>query len=935
MMTMMKKLKAFVQKYVLSETLSLQARMINMICLVGMVAALLATTSRVAMGSSVVMILVMIGIVLSIGFLMFVCNRFGWYTLGSWITLLMLCDILFPLAFFFLGGVDSGMAAFFVMSVVVIFLLLRGKAMLIFLVTHILLVFACYYTGYRFPHLVSTLTPEYQVMDNILAFTVSGFFIGIVILFQSRIYQNEKQKAEDAGTQLVRQDKLLHIVNEAAALLLSSETEQFDDVLGQSLEMMGRNLGVARIHIWQNTVKDGDLCYIQVCSWFDDTGFVRNTGAGAVEFTWRETLPSWQGILSSGRCVNGPVSVLSAMERGRFDGYNLKSVLAVPVFQQNLFWGFVSFDDCLRERVFPTDEESILRSGSLLVVNALVRNEVMENLVEAREEALQGARAKSDFLANMSHEIRTPMNAIIGMTTIAKSTADVERKDSCLVKIEDASNHLLGVINDVLDMSKIDANKLELAFVSFNFEKMLQRVVNVINFRVDEKKQNFSVRIDRRIPRFLIGDDQRLAQVITNLLGNAVKFTPEYGAISLNTRFVKDENDVCTVQIEVVDTGIGISNDQQVRLFNSFSQADSNTSRKFGGTGLGLAISKRIVEMMGGKIWIESEPGKGSTFAFIVQVARDANRKEEAGLLAAGINWNNVRILCVDDDPYIREFFTEIARESGFVCDTASSGEDAVAILEEHDSYDVYFVDWKMPGMNGIETTLRIREYSQDKGLPQPVVIMISAGELNSIEQEARDAGVDKFLSKPLFPSTLTDTINQCMGSNTILNADENHTGTIDDFTGRRILLAEDVEINREIVAALLEPTAVAIDYAVNGAEAVRLFSGAPASYDMIFMDVQMPEMDGYEATRKIRAMEGDWERSPADRSPASGGGRDIHTEIPIIAMTANVFREDVEKCLASGMNGHVGKPIDFEEVLEKLRHYLGNRTNVSTGAKG
>jgi signal transduction histidine kinase/CheY-like chemotaxis protein len=915
---LMKKIKAFVRKYVFSENLSLEARMINMICLVGMAAAMTATVSRILMGFGRGLILVMFGIVLSVGFLMFVCNRFRWYRLGIWITLLMLCDILFPLAFFFLGGVDSGMSAFFVLSIVIIFLLLQKKALIIFLSTHVALVLCCYYVGYRFPHLISGLTSTHQIGDNILAFIISGFFIGTVILFQNHIYQDEKRKVEEAGAQLVRQDKLLHIVNDAAALLLSSDMEKFDDVLGKSMETMGRDLGVARIHIWQNTVKDGDLCYIQVCSWLEDSGFIRNDeDAETEEFTWRETLPAWQEILSSGRCVNGPISALQIAEQKHLSQYGLKSILAVPVFLQNLFWGFVSFDDIIREREFPADEESILRSGSLLLANSLVRNEVMENLVEAREEALQGARAKSDFLANMSHEIRTPMNAIIGMTTIAKSTSDVERKNSCLIKIEDASNHLLGVINDVLDMSKIDANKLELAFVSFNFEKMLQRVVNVINFRVDEKKQNFSVRIDWNIPRFLIGDDQRLAQVITNLVGNAVKFTPQEGSISLNTQLAKEENDVCVIQIEVKDTGIGISDEQKARLFNSFSQADSNTSRKYGGTGLGLAISKRIVEMMGGKIWIESVPGEGSTFAFTIQAARDANRPEE-GILSKGINWGNVRILCVDDDEYIRESFTELAREAGFICDVVPSGEAALAALEkplpsgEQNFYDIYFVDWRMTGMNGIETSRKIREYVELKSLARPAIIMISAGEFDSIEKEARSAGVDTFLAKPLFPSSLMDIINQCMGRENYLAAEEVPQGA-DDFTGRKIIVAEDVDINREIVAALLEPTNITVDFAENGAEALRLFKEAPASYSMIFMDVQMPEMDGYEATRKIRETEIDLARNSAESV----------RPIPIIAMTANVFREDVERCLAAGMNGHVGKPLDFGDVLDKLRHYL------------
>jgi signal transduction histidine kinase/DNA-binding response OmpR family regulator len=588
--------------------------------------------------------------------------------------------------------------------------------------------------------------------------------------------------------------------------------------------------------------------------------------------------------------------------------YNICSLLAIPVFLQNAFWGFVSFDDSHKERIFSSDEVSILRSGSLLLANALARNDEIQSLVQAREDALAGTRAKSEFLANMSHEIRTPMNAIIGMTAIAKSTGDIKRKDACLVKIENASSHLLGVINDVLDMSKIEANKLELSYISFDFEKMLQRVANVINFRVDEKKQNFSVHIDRRIPRFLIGDDQRLAQVITNLLSNSVKFTPEEGSIRLNALFLQELDGVCTIQIEVSDTGIGINPEQQSRMFTSCEQADSNTSRKFGGTGLGLAISKRIVEMMGGKIWLESKLNKGSTFSFTIQTKRDTEIQDS--LLGSGLAWNNMRILAVDDDPYIRDYFSDIARQFNFACDTVSNGEDAVAKIEKEGPYDIYFIDWKMPGINGIETTRRIRELSDDKKgeTQKSVVIMISATEWNIIEQEAREAGVDKFLSKPLFPSYIIDIINRCLGLNNIVTTEEAVSKRENNFEGHTILLAEDVDINREIVQTLLEPTMLSIDCAENGTEAVRLFEESPDKYGMIFMDVQMPEMDGYEATRKIREFE---HRENTGKT------------IPIIAMTANVFREDIEKCLDAGMNGHVGKPLDLEEVLDKLRRYL------------
>jgi CheY-like chemotaxis protein len=382
-------------------------------------------------------------------------------------------------------------------------------------------------------------------------------------------------------------------------------------------------------------------------------------------------------------------------------------------------------------------------------------------------QAVKASKAKGDFLSNMSHEIRTPMNAIIGMTAIAKSAHDAEKKDYALEKIEEASTHLLGVINDILDMSKIEADKLELSPSEFDFEKMVKKVVNVVGFRVEEKGQHLHVTIDKAIPRELICDDQRLAQVMTNLISNAVKFTPDGGSIFLSARLLKDDGGVCTIRTDVTDTGIGITEEQQSRLFTSFEQAESDTTRKFGGTGLGLAISKRLVEMMGGAIWIESELGKGATFAFTIQARRGVKKCEIPDLAA-------------EDD---------------------------------------------------------------------------------------------------------TET---------------------DNFEEYRILLAEDIDINREIVQVLLEPTNVLIDFAENGLEALRLFSADPDRYDMIFMDVQMPDMDGYEATRRIRVL---------DNFKAK--------TIPIVAMTANVFREDINKCLEAGMDDHLGKPFDAGDMLAKLRKYL------------
>ncbi|MDR1929044.1 MAG: response regulator [Treponema sp.] len=585
------------------------------------------------------------------------------------------------------------------------------------------------------------------------------------------------------------------------------------------------------------------------------------------------------------------------------EAVGIKSFIMTPLYVSGAFWAVMSIEECFRIRAWTESDRQLVVTANSVIAGVLNRDLRERERDTALNEANQANQAKSVFLANMSHEIRTPMNAIIGMTTIAKSSRDIERKEYCLDKIGDASIHLLGIINDVLDMSKIEANKFELSFADFDFEKTLQKMVNVINFRIDEKHLVFTVHIDRRIPRFLHGDDQRLSQVVSNLLSNAVKFTPEGGSIRLKTELESEENGVCTIKISVADSGIGITGEQKSRLFSSFEQADSSTSRKFGGTGLGLAISKRIVEMMNGDIWVESEPGSGSTFTFRVRIKRGQQLQES--LLGPGVSWKNLRVLAVDDEDYIREYFGEISERLEFSLQTAAGGEEALSLIDKNGPYDIYFVDWKMPGMDGIELSRRIKSRGG-----KSVVIMISSAQWTSIESEAKTAGVDKFLSKPLFPSAIADCMSRCLGQDMLMADAGAKPEQMDNFEGRRMLLAEDVEINREIVLSLLAPTSLAIDCVENGAEAVRIFTEGPEKYDLIFMDVQMPEMDGYEATRRIRAWEAD------HKSP--GGAR-----IPIIAMTANVFREDVEKCLAAGMNAHVGKPLDLDEVLTALRKYL------------
>ena len=517
-------------------------------------------------------------------------------------------------------------------------------------------------------------------------------------------------------------------------------------------------------------------------------------------------------------------------------------------------------------------------------------------LTAALLQAEHASRAKSDFLANMSHEIRTPLNAIIGMTTIGQNSDDLERKIYSLTKIEEASKHLLGVINDVLDYSKIEAGKFELSNTEFCFEKMMKKVCDVVAFKAAEKKQTFNVYVDMNIPLLLIGDELHVSQVITNLLSNAIKFTPENGSITLTARLADEKDGYHYIKVEVIDTGIGITDEQKARVFRSFEQAENTITKRFGGTGLGLAISKNIIESMGGTIMFESEPGNGSTFSFVAPYMPSSEPAEAS--VWTEYDYTSLNVLVVEDNPAVLACLIAVMKRMGVVYDIADSGEAALKAVDNNSMYNVCFVNYKKIGL---ESTRVLKE----SGI-KTMVALLSAIDINTVENEAENAGAYTIITLPLFPSEVAETFQAIMsGTSTAEELIEN-TVQADDFSGRHVLLADDVEINSEIVIALLEPTNIDIDCAENGIIAVEMFSENPDRYDIIFMDVQMPEMDGYQASRSIRAM---------DIAKAK--------TVPIIAMTANVFKEDIQRCFSAGMNGHIGKPLDFDTVLSMLSEYL------------
>ena len=572
----------------------------------------------------------------------------------------------------------------------------------------------------------------------------------------------------------------------------------------------------------------------------------------------------------------------------------------VPIFNLDEF-GVLSSQ-------FNTMVEEVSTSMESLQGEIEERKKIEFKLAKSREVAESATQAKSDFLANMSHEIRTPMNAIIGMSHLAMQTELNRKQLDYISKIHNAANSLLGIINDILDFSKIEAGKMEMESVPFNLEDTLENLSHLITVKTREKGLELLIATSPDVPNGLLGDSLRLSQILINLANNAVKFT-EKGEIVIRVEVVEprkeDEEDV-TLQFSVTDSGIGMTEAQMNKLFQSFSQADASTTRKYGGTGLGLTISKKLTEMMGGKIWVESNPGEGSSFIFTAKFGLSEEAENRKPTLIK--NLLGLPLLIVDDSSISREIMRQLAEALTFQVEVVASGAEALELIQQRDQqgnpYQLVLMDWKMPVMDGIEASRCIKSNLQLQSPPK--IVMVTAYDRQALLDQMGREKMDGFLSKPVSASTLMDVAAVAMGYEELQSVPSSSSELGIEITapirGARVLLVEDNEINQQVATELLELAQLHVTVADNGEIGVAKVKVEP--FDVVLMDIQMPIMDGYAATKEIRS------------DPN-------YAELPIIAMTANAMAGDKEKCLDAGMNDHIAKPIDPKEMYSTLAKWI------------
>jgi len=703
--------------------------------------------------------------------------------------------------------------------------------------------------------------------------------------------------------ELKRKEKVITAVAMSIKALL--ENRNYFEAIETCFEMLGKATEVDRVYLFKNDYDELGLGKSsQVLEWCSETCIpqIDNPALQNIPFD------KMGKLFMEGKAF---YCLVSGMEQGklrqRLESQDILSVIKFPIYVRGKFWGCVGFDECKYERHWSEADFSILSAFANSVERAIQRSLLEEELVIARRAAEAANIAKSNFLANMSHEIRTPMNGILGFLQLLESTEINEEQKEFIQIMKGSTDTLLNVINDILDISKIEAGMIELESIPFDLPAAVEAVVMPLILRAREKGIEINILVRAMVPQFVIGDPTRLKQVITNLVGNAIKFTEE-GEVLVEVSLEDNDNTASPILFIVKDTGIGISDEAVKRLFKPFSQADSSSTRKYGGTGLGLAISKSIVEMMRGEIKVESTEGKGTTISFIVPLKKAEGAQSQ--VVADYSVLKGKKIMVVDDNSTNRNIAKVYLQEAGCVVAEADRSTEAISKLVQTGNvlFSAVLVDYSMPIMNGYDLAAALKVIPATKEIP---LILLTSMAKKGEAKSAKEQGFLGYLSKPYKKKELLDCISIVIQGKTL-----NENNGIDDksalvtsntahearFNSKlKILIAEDNEVNIKFLIKLLQVHGMSCDIAVDGEEAVKAcFS---KKYDLVFMDCQMPVMDGYDATRRIREAE---------------GGH----HLPIIAMTAYAMVGDAEKCKAAGMDDYLSKPIDFNKLMCMIQQY-------------
>ena len=712
----------------------------------------------------------------------------------------------------------------------------------------------------------------------------------------------------------VREERLFQLnfqslVVDISAYLTNNYKKDLSELLNKVVKMIGQFYKVDRCYIYTKEAQkpDDEILMVDFYEW--STKGVESQKNRMKNYPLHEDQWLVDKLLNLEVVKVNDVDSLPAeakKEKQEFKAQNIKSLLLIPLVSGGIEFGFMGFDSVKEKRSWSQEQISLLKIVGEIIVNTFIIKERENKLAQAKQEAEVANKAKSGFLANMSHEIRTPLNAIIGLSHIAKSKSNNQLVEDEINKIRRASKDLLNIVNDILDYSKIEANSLKLEFTNFYIYRVINDIVEMFEYKAKKKGIKLKKIIDDYIPLYIEGDPFRLKQVLINLLSNAIKFT-EKGEVIIRIKVLDRTEKEAKLLFAVEDTGIGISKSKQDELFKDFTQADASTSRKFGGSGLGLSISQKLVELMGGKISIESELNQGSTFKFIL----DFKIKTDADVIDVLLDKKGLNILIVDDEVSSQKALKELVSSFNYQYQIVNSGEEAIRELKaknqisKADAYDLILLDYNLPKIDGLELARWIKEKENLNNIP--VVIMVTSYQIDQIKDKAKELPLEEILVKPINQSILFDAMIKVFGKDRYLfpfaeERDKNLTS--EKLVGSEVLIVEDNAINQEIAVEILKEAGVDVALAENGEVAVK--KAKAKKYNLILMDVQMPLMDGYQATKMIRKAS-------------------KNEKTPIIAMTAHAMKKDKERCLAVGMNDYITKPFIPQNFLAKLSKYIND----------